>query len=107
PENPTEKTWILPDLELEIFIQNQPNAATFTKSTPITKFKELATKIAKKFAKENNVSETIEQYTYYFYYYLKNYFNTATINDKIQDMDLKQALEFLVTSNINSHILDK
>ncbi|CAG8824368.1 16332_t:CDS:2, partial [Gigaspora margarita] len=67
PENPTEKIWILPDLELEIFIQNQPDAATFTKPTPITKFKKLATKIAKKFAKENDISETIEQYIYYFY----------------------------------------
>ncbi|CAG8607250.1 33063_t:CDS:2 [Gigaspora margarita] len=59
-ENPTKKTWIYPDLELEIFTQNQPDAATFTKSTPITKFKKLVTKTAKKFAKENDVSETIE-----------------------------------------------
>ncbi|CAG8826023.1 28395_t:CDS:1, partial [Gigaspora margarita] len=52
PENPTEKTWILPDIELEIFTQNQPDAATFTKPIPITKLKELATKTAKKFAKK-------------------------------------------------------
>ncbi|CAG8837614.1 10926_t:CDS:1, partial [Gigaspora margarita] len=60
PENPTKKIWFLPDLELEIFTQNQPDAATFTKPTPITKFKELATKTAKKFAKENDISEIIE-----------------------------------------------
>ncbi|CAG8857297.1 25613_t:CDS:1, partial [Gigaspora margarita] len=54
PENLIEKIWILPNLELEIFTQNQPDAAIFTKPTPITKFKELATKTAKKFAKEND-----------------------------------------------------
>ncbi|CAG8826025.1 12791_t:CDS:2, partial [Gigaspora margarita] len=37
PENPTKKIWILLDLELEIFTQNQPDAATFTKPIPITK----------------------------------------------------------------------
>ncbi|CAG8843183.1 30232_t:CDS:1, partial [Gigaspora margarita] len=60
PKNPIEKIWILLDLELEIFTQNQPDATTFTKSTSITKFKELVTKTAKKFAKENNVPEIIE-----------------------------------------------
>ncbi|CAG8461327.1 32426_t:CDS:2 [Gigaspora margarita] len=58
------------------FNLNQPNTATFTKPIPIPQLKELATKTAKK-----------------------------STNDGIQDLNLENALQYLITLNINSHIL--
>ncbi|CAG8836248.1 40992_t:CDS:2 [Gigaspora margarita] len=63
---------------------------------------ELATQTAKKFAKENDpLNDTLTTSTIILKYYLY----IAATNNKIQDMDLKQALEFLITPNINPHTL--
>ncbi|CAG8798631.1 6746_t:CDS:1, partial [Gigaspora margarita] len=104
PENTPEKSWIFPDLKTETFNLNQPNTATFTKPIPISQLKELATKIAKKFAKENSVSETADQHIHYFYSYLKIYLKTAAANDGIQGLNLENVLQYLITPNINPHI---
>ena len=59
-ENQPKKNWNFPELELDTFSKNQPDSATFSKPTPIADLRALANKTAKKFAKENSVSETIE-----------------------------------------------
>ncbi|CAG8836064.1 6108_t:CDS:2, partial [Gigaspora margarita] len=87
------KAWIFPDLETELFNPNQPNSATFSKPTPITQLRELAAKTAKKFAEENQVTETTERHTHYFYCYLKAYLKAAANNDGIKEMDCDKALQ--------------
>ncbi|CAG8849847.1 1479_t:CDS:1, partial [Gigaspora margarita] len=59
-EDTPKRAWTFPGLETELFNPNQPNVATFSKPTPITQLKELATRTAKKFAEENQVIETTE-----------------------------------------------
>ncbi|CAG8575210.1 45927_t:CDS:2 [Gigaspora margarita] len=105
PENAPGRTLIFPDLETELFNPNQSNAATFSKPIPITQLRELTTKIAKKFAEENQITETTKRHTHYFYYYLKAYLKAAANNDGIKDMDLDKALQHIINPDINPHTL--
>ncbi|CAG8476223.1 39039_t:CDS:2 [Gigaspora margarita] len=102
PEDIPGKAWTFPGLETESFYPNQPNAATFSKPIPITQLKELATRTAKKFAEENQVTEITEHHTHYFYCYLKAYLKAAANNDGIKEIEkysteyLPQAEEFII-----------
>ncbi|CAG8856050.1 33710_t:CDS:1, partial [Gigaspora margarita] len=92
-------------LETESFNPNQTNAATFSKPTPITQLRELATRTAKKFAEENQVTETTECQTHYFYCYLKAYLKAIANNDGIKEMDCDRALQHVTNPNTNPHTL--
>ncbi|CAG8821961.1 32025_t:CDS:2 [Gigaspora margarita] len=105
PEDTPGKTWTFPGLEIELFNPNQPNSATFSKPTPITQLRELATRTAKKFAEENQVTETTERHTHYFYCYLKAYLKAAANNDGIKEMDCDKTLQHVINSDTNSHTL--
>ncbi|CAG8707635.1 46439_t:CDS:2 [Gigaspora margarita] len=105
PEDTLRKAWTFPGLETESFNPNQPNTATFSKPTPITQLKELATRTAKKFAEENQVTETTKRHTHYFYCYLKAYLKAAANNDGIKKMDCDKALQHVINSDTNSHTL--
>ncbi|CAG8751895.1 32423_t:CDS:2, partial [Gigaspora margarita] len=105
PEDTPGKAWTFPGLEIELFNPNQPNSATFSKPIPITQLRELATRTAKKFAEENQVTETTERHTHYFYCYLKAYLKAAANNDGIKEMDCDKALQHVINSDTNSHTL--
>ncbi|CAG8548410.1 20153_t:CDS:2 [Gigaspora margarita] len=92
-------------LKTESFNPNQPNTATFSKPTPITQLRKLTTRTAKKFAEENQVTETTECHTNYFYCYLKAYLKATANNDSIKEMDCNRALQHVTNSDTNPHTL--
>ncbi|CAG8497143.1 36036_t:CDS:2 [Gigaspora margarita] len=103
PEKAPRRTLTFSDLKTESFNPNQSNAATFSKPTPITQLRELTTKIAKKFAEENQVTETTEHHTHYFYCYLKAYLKAVANNDGIKDMDLDKALQHIINPTLTPY----
>ncbi|CAG8729073.1 26271_t:CDS:2 [Gigaspora margarita] len=104
-ENTPGRAWIFPGLETESFDPNQPNTATFSKPTPTIQLRALATRTAKKFAEENQVTETTKCYTHYFYCYLKACLKAAANNDGIKEMDCDRALQHVTNSDTNPYIL--
>ncbi|CAG8795608.1 24795_t:CDS:1, partial [Cetraspora pellucida] len=103
-DNSTSKTTpFTPDYI--IFKPNQQYIATFNKTIPLYTLNELAIKADQKFDEINNSETNSKQTAFYFYSYLKVYLNTTTKNDSISDLELNKALEKIITSTINPHIL--
>ncbi|CAG8644604.1 5677_t:CDS:1, partial [Racocetra persica] len=99
------KEWVYPSIESKIFQPKQKLAATFSKPTPITELRDLATSTEKSFASLNNVSSNVARATYYFYQYLKKNLHTVAENDGIQELSKEKALEKIINSTTDVHTL--
>ena len=88
--------WINPTLDFSIFQENKELPVSFLIPTPTSKLQDLANQAKQKFVETNNVQTNINQKTFYFYSYLKAFFQSAAINDNITNLTLDQALRKVV-----------
>ncbi|CAG8804508.1 17252_t:CDS:1, partial [Racocetra fulgida] len=81
---------------------------TFSKLTPITSLRKLATETEKQFLKINNLdnSNTSQaKFNYYFYSYFKSNLDNAATNNQIKNLYKQQTIDKITSKPINTNTL--
>ena len=97
--------YIYPVLDFSIFSLTKTYPASFNTPIPFKILYDLANKAEKTFNNLNSTQTNPKRISFFFYTYLKAYLKAAAKNDNIINLNLKEALQKLTPTPIDTQIL--